>query len=182
MKYQQFLIGNAHLDPVWFWRWQDGFHEVKATFQSALDRLNEHKTFIFTCASAAYYAWVEENAPEMFGEIKRRVQEGRWVIVGGMWIQPDMNTPGGEALCRQLLYSKRYFMEKFNVDVQIGYNVDTFGHNAMTPMLLRKAGMDRYVWMRPGVHENADIPHRRLHEGGGRGAVEAGRPRQDQAQ
>ena len=158
MKYRQDLIGNAHLDPVWFWRWQDGFHEVKATFQSALDRLDEHDVFIFTCASAAYYAWVEENAPEMFEKIVRRVREGRWVIVGGMWIQPDMNTPCGESLCRQLMYSKRYFQQKFGVDVRIGYNVDTFGHNAMTPMLLNKAGMDRYVWMRPGVHENAAIP------------------------
>ncbi len=33
------LIGNAHLDPVWLWRFPDGLAEIKATFRSALDRI-----------------------------------------------------------------------------------------------------------------------------------------------
>ena len=80
------LIGNAHIDPVWLWQWKEGYHEVKATFRSALDRMNENPDFVFTCACACYYAWVEENDPEMFEEIRVRVKEGRWKIVGGMWI------------------------------------------------------------------------------------------------
>lgn len=152
------MIGNAHLDPVWFWPWQEGYQEVKATFQSALDRMEENEGFIFTCAGADYYRWVEENEPAMFEKIRMRVQEGRWVIVGGMWIQPDMNAPCGESLSRQLLYSQRYFKERFGVTVSTGYNVDTFGHNAMTPQLLKKGGIAQYVWMRPDKHENPDIP------------------------
>lgn len=152
------MIGSAHIDPVWLWQWQEGYQEVKATFQSALDRMIETPDFIFTCACADYYRWVEENEPAMFEKIRQRVREGRWVIVGGMWIQPDMNTPSGESLARQLMVSQRYFQEKFGVTVTTGYNVDTFGHNAMTPQLLRLAGMDSYVWMRPQMKENADIP------------------------
>ena len=75
-----------------------------------------------------------------------------------MWIQPDMNTPGGESLVRHLLYSQRYFYEKFGMTTSVGYNVDTFGHNAMTPQLLRRAGIKNYVWMRPSRQENAEIP------------------------
>lgn len=152
------MIGNAHLDPVWLWQWQEGYHEVKATFQAALDRLNETPGFVFTCACADYYRWVEENAPDIFAQIKERAAEGRWVIAGGMWIQPDMNTPSGESLARQLLYSQRYFHEKFGRTVRTGYNVDSFGHNAMTPQLLRCAGIENYVWMRPSVIENPDVP------------------------
>jgi len=152
------MIGNAHLDPVWLWQWQEGRHEIKATFQAALDRLNETPGFVFTCACADYYRWVEENAPDIFENIRKRVEEGRWVIVGGMWIQPDMNTPSGESLARQLLYSQRYFHEKFGVIARTGYNVDSFGHNAMTPQLLRLAGIENYVWMRPSVIENPDVP------------------------
>lgn len=152
------MIGNAHLDPVWLWQWQEGYHEVKATFQAALDRLNETPGFVFTCACADYYRWVEENAPEIFEKIQRCVAEGRWVIVGGMWIQPDMNTPSGESLARQLMFSQRYFHEKFGKTARTGYNVDSFGHNAMTPQLLRCAGVENYVWMRPSVIENPDIP------------------------
>ena len=40
-----YMIGNAHIDPVWFWTWQDGYQEVKATFRSALDRMNENPDF-----------------------------------------------------------------------------------------------------------------------------------------
>lgn len=152
------MIGNAHLDPVWLWQWQEGYHEVKATFRSALDRLREFDDFVFTCACACYYRWVEESDPEMFEEIRARVREGRWNIVGGMWIQPDMNTPSGESLLRQMLYSQRYFYEKFGLTVKTGYNVDSFGHNAMVPQLLSAGGMENYVWMRPSVRENPNIP------------------------
>ena len=68
-----YMIGNAHLDPVWLWQWRDGYHEAMATFRSALDRLNETPDFVFTCACACYYEWVEENDPAMFEEIRRRV-------------------------------------------------------------------------------------------------------------
>ena len=155
---KQLMIGNAHLDPVWFWRWQEGYQEVKATFRSALDRMNEFPGFIFTCACADYYRWVEENAPDMFEEIRSRVSEGRWVIVGGMWIQPDLNISSGESLARQLLLSQRYFKERFGLTASVGYNVDGFGHSAMLPQLYRKAGVSAYVWMRPGMHENSAIP------------------------
>ena len=60
------MIGNAHLDPVWLWNWQEGFQEVKATFRSALDRMNEDPDFVFTCSAASYYEWVEKNNPAMF--------------------------------------------------------------------------------------------------------------------
>ena len=67
-----YMIGNAHLDPVWLWQWRDGYHEAMATFRSALDRLNETPDFVFTCACACYYEWVEEKDPAMFEEIRRR--------------------------------------------------------------------------------------------------------------
>lgn len=155
MKHPIWFIGNAHIDPVWLWRWQEGFAEIKATFRSALDRMNEFDDFIFTCAGACYYQWVEENEPAMFEEIKRRVQEGRWVIAGGWWLQPDCNAPCGESFARHSLYSQRYYEKTFGTRAQFGYNVDSFGHNGMIPQLLSLSGMPRYVMMRPGEHEKA---------------------------
>ena len=148
-----YLIGNAHLDPVWMWRWQEGFAEIKATFKSALDRMNEFDDFKFTSACACYYQWVEKNAPDMFDEICRRVKEGRWEIAGGWYIQPDCNIPSGESFARQGLYSQRYFREKFGKIAKTGYNVDSFGHNGNLPQILKKSGMDYYVFSRPGTHE-----------------------------
>ena len=147
------MVGNAHLDPVWLWRWQEGSAEAKATVRSALDRMNENEDFIFVCSSASVYEWVEEFAPEMFEEVKARVKEGRFVIVGGWYVQPDCNLPGAEGFARQSLYSQRYFMEKFGTTAKIGYNVDSFGHNGMLPQILKKSGMTGYIFERPEIKD-----------------------------
>lgn len=154
------LIGNAHLDPIWLWRWQEGCGEVLQTFRSAVDRIKEYKKdgFVFTCSSASYYKWVEEIDPELFEEIRKLIKQGKWVPVNGWWVQPDCNMPSGESFARQALYSQLYYYEKFGKICQTGYNVDSFGHNAMLPQLLVNGGMKCYVMMRPGMHENAEIP------------------------
>jgi len=151
------LIGNAHIDPVWLWRWTDGFSEVKATFLSAVDRLNEYPGFVFTCAGACYYQWVEANCPELFHEIQRLVASGRWVPVNGWWIQPDCNLPCGESFARQSLYGQRYYLEKFGLICNTGYNVDSFGHNGMLPQIMRQSGMTHYVFMRPSDQEKPGL-------------------------
>lgn len=153
-----YMIGNAHIDPVWLWQWQEGFQEIKATFRSALDRMKEYPDFVFTSSSAAFYEWIENNDPVMFDEIRERIKEGRWAVVGGWWVEPDCNIPSGESFVRQGLYAQRYFKEKFGVIAHTGYNIDSFGHNAMLPQILKKCGICNYVFMRPGRHEKS-LPH-----------------------
>lgn len=148
-----YMIGNAHLDPVWLWQWQEGFQETKATFRSALDRMKEYPEFVFTNSSAMNYEWIENNEPKMFEEIKQRIKEGRWEIVGGWWNQPDCNIPGGESYVRHGLYGQHYFKNKFDVTAKVGFNVDSFGHNGMLPQILKKSGLDYYVMMRPNPQE-----------------------------
>ncbi len=152
------VVSNAHLDPIWLWRWQEGCGEVLQTFRSAVDRLKEYKGMIFTCSSASYYKWVEELDPELFAEIKKLVKKGRWVPVNGWWVQPDCNMPSAESFARQALYSQLYYYEKFGEICKTGYNVDSFGHNAMMPQLLVNGGMRCYVMMRPGMYENTEMP------------------------
>ena len=148
-----YLIGNAHLDPIWLWRWQEGFSEILATYRSALDRMKEFPNFKFTSACAVYYQWIEKVDPEMFQEIQERVKEGRWNIAGGWFLQPDCNIPSGESFARHGLISQRYFQEKFGIIAKVGYNVDSFGHNASLPQILKKSGMEGYVFMRPMPEE-----------------------------
>lgn len=147
------MIGDAHLDPVWLWRWQEGFQAIKATMQSALDRLGETPAFVFTASSSAYFAWLEENAPALFDQVRAQVKAGRIALVGGWWVQPDCNLPGGESFVRQALFGQRYLREKFGVQATVGYNIDSFGHHAMLPQLLSGAGLDSYVFMRPKPEE-----------------------------
>lgn len=152
------LIGNAHLDPVWLWQWHEGYTEVKATFRSALDRMKEFPDFKFTSACAAYYEWIHDSDPDMFEEIRQRVEEGRWSITGGWYIQPDCNMPSGESFARHGLVSQRFFRDHFGKIAKVGYNVDSFGHNGSIPTILKNSGMEAYVFMRPGPHEKPDVP------------------------
>ena len=148
-----YMIGNTHFDPVWEWTWDEAMASIRATFRSALDRMNEFPEYIFTSACSVYYMWIEKSDPKMFKEIQQRVKEGRWQLVGGQFIQPDCNIPCGESLARHSLVSQRYFKEKFGVTAKTGYNVDSFGHNGNLPKILKNSGMDNYVFMRPMPNE-----------------------------
>jgi alpha-mannosidase len=147
------MIGNAHIDPVWLWRWPEGYQEVRATFRSAVERMREYPEFVFTCDSVAHYAWVEESDPELFEEVRALVAEGRWELAGGWWVEPDCNLPCGESLVRQALYGQRWLHERFGRIAAVGANIDPFGHNASLPQILRSSGIDTYLFLRPGAHE-----------------------------
>ena len=151
--YHFWMIGHGHIDPVWRWTWEEGYQEVFATFRSVLDRMKEYPEICFVGSSPQFYAWVEEADPAMFEEIRQRVQEGRWNLVGGWWIEPDANLPLGESIARLGLYGQRYFQEKFGRRATIGFNPDTFGHPWTFPQILQQHGLDAYVFMRPMPHE-----------------------------
>ncbi|NPV67084.1 MAG: alpha-mannosidase [Anaerolineae bacterium] len=149
------MIGNAHIDPVWLWPWQEGFQEIRATFRSALDRMAEYDDFIFVASSAAFYEWVEHADPAMFEEIRQRVAEGRWQLVGGWWVEPDCNIPCGESFVRHGLIGQRYFKAKFGRTARVGFNIDSFGHSGSLPQILKKSGLDYYTFLRPMPHEKS---------------------------
>jgi alpha-mannosidase len=148
------MVGNAHLDPVWLWPWQEGYQEARATFWSAIERMEEYDDFVFTCDQVVLLSWVEESDPVLFSRIRERVAEGRWVNTGGWWVEPDCNMPSGESFVRQGLVGQRYLRSRFGKAATVGMNVDPFGHNAMLPQILRGQGMDSYCFLRPGPHES----------------------------
>jgi alpha-mannosidase len=149
------LVLNAHIDPVWLWPWQSGLDEVLATCRSACDRLDNHPDIIFTRGEAWAYDIVERTDPDLFARISAHVVTGRWEIVGGWWIQPDCNLPSALGLQRQIELGRDYFQSRFGQFPRIGFNVDSFGHAAALPGLMRRNGQDRYVMMRPQEHEMA---------------------------
>ncbi|HBI72023.1 MAG TPA: hypothetical protein DEG06_11360 [Lachnospiraceae bacterium] len=143
------MIGNTHIDPVWLWKKAEGMQEVKSSFSSALDRMNEFPDFKFTMSSISYLAWVKENCPDLFERIREKVKEGRWEIAGAMWVEPDCILPAGESFVRHFLYSKRFVEENFEIDPVVGYNVDSFGHTSNLPSILAGCGMKYYLFNRP---------------------------------
>ena len=154
------LISQAHLDPVWLWPERDGAAEALTTMQSAIERMRETSTMRFTRSSACTYRWAKETDPRLFKEIKKRIKENRWEVIGGWIEQPDCNIPSAESFLRQGLYGKGFFDSEFgpNGNTSIGYNPDSFGHAGGLPQLLQHSGFDAYVFMRPEPWDNPEIP------------------------
>jgi alpha-mannosidase len=143
------LIGHAHIDLAWLWRWEETVHDIAThTFLGTLAQMDKSPGLTFAQSQAAVYEAIEKNYPAIFPRIKEKVKGGTWIPVGGMWAEPDLNMPDGESFARQLLYGKKYFLEKFGVDVTVGWNPDGFGHNFQLPQILNKAGIKYYIFER----------------------------------
>lgn len=161
---QQFTIravGNSHIDMAWLWPWTETVEVVRNTFSSVLDLMREYPDFKFTMSSARTYEWMQEKYPDLYHQIEQRVKEGRWEVIGGMWVEPDLNMPDGESLVRQILVGKRYFQKNFGVDVKIGWNPDSFGYNWQLPQIYKRSGMDYFVTQKlMWAHEFTTFPYK----------------------
>ena len=138
-------VGNSHIDMAWLWPWTETVEVVRDTFGTALELMREYPDFKFTASTAQAYVWMQEKYPAIFREIQQRVKEGRWEVIGGMWVEPDLNMPDGESLVRQILYGKRYFQREFGVNINIGWNPDSFGYNWQLPQIYKRSGIDYFV-------------------------------------
>jgi alpha-mannosidase len=159
-QYKVRLVGNSHIDMAWLWPWTETVQVVHDTFRTALQLINEYPNFIYTQSSVRDFEWLRDKYPGEFNEIKKRVKEGRWELVGGMWVEPDLNMPDGESMVRQILVGKRWFQKEFNVDVNIGWNPDTFGYTWQLPQIYKKSGFDTFVTQKLGWNETTVFPHR----------------------
>ncbi len=143
------LICNAHLDPVWQWRWEEGCAEALSTFRTAVSLLQEHNDLIFNHNEALLYRWVREHDRRLFEEIQRLVKAGRWAVSGGWHLQPDVNLPGTESLIRHIQEGRSFFKKHFHVTPKVAYNFDSFGHSGGLPQILVQSGYRMYIHMRP---------------------------------
>ncbi len=152
------LTGNAHIDAAWLWPWTETVDVVKRTYGTALQLMYEYPGYTFTQSAAAYNEWLADKYPDMNAEIARRIKEDRWEIVGGMWVEPDLNMPDGESLVRQLLVGKRWYKQAYGVDVRIGWNPDSFGYTWQLPQIYKKSGVDYFVTQKMTWNDTNQIP------------------------
>jgi alpha-mannosidase len=152
------LSGNSHIDAAWLWPRSETIDVVKRTFGTALQLMDEYPGYTYTQSAAAYNDWMTDKYPEMGGEIKRRIQEGRWEVLGGMWVEPDLNVPDGESTARSILLGKRWFLDHYGIDVKIGWNPDSFGYNWQLPQIYKKSGIDYFVTQKMSWNDTNPLP------------------------
>lgn len=141
-----YLTGHAHIDLSWLWTKGETIHEIcPRTFSSVLNLMKKYPFLRYCQSSAQIYEWMENYYPQIFEEVRNNVKEGRWEVVGGSWVEHNANIPCGESLVRQYLFGKRYFLEKFGVDVKVAWLPDTFGFCWTMPQVLKKCGIDYFL-------------------------------------
>jgi alpha-mannosidase len=152
------LTGNAHIDAAWLWPWSESVDTVKRTFSTALQLMNEYPDYTFTQSAAAYNEWLADKYPPLNEAIHQRIQQGRWEVVGGMWVEPDLNLPDGESTARSLLIAKRWYLQQYGVDVHVGWNPDSFGYNWQLPQIYKKSGIDYFVTQKMSWNDTNKLP------------------------
>ncbi|BCL39454.1 alpha-mannosidase [Nostoc sp. MS1] len=144
-KFKIYLLGHAHLDLAWLWPVNETWNAAQNTFESVLKLQQDFPDLIFCHSTPALYAWIEEHRPDLFTAIQNSVAAGKWEIVGGFWVEPDLNLLSGESLVRQLLYGQRYVQEKFGKLSTVVWVPDTFGFCATLPQFLASAGIEYFA-------------------------------------
>jgi alpha-mannosidase len=152
-------VGHAHIDSAWLWPQRETMRKASRTFANVTALAGDYPEFVFACSQAQQYAWVKERYPEIFQRMRAAVKAGQWAPVGGMWVEADGNLPGGEALARQLVHGKRFFLDEFGVDCRGVWLPDSFGYTAAYPQLARLAGMDWFLTQKISWNQTNKFPH-----------------------
>lgn len=153
------VTGHAHIDLAWLWPYAETRRKARRTFHTALQLMKQFPDFVFNQSTAAYYAQIEEDDPELFVAIQESVKKGNWETVGAMWVEPDTNMPTGESFVRQLLYGQRYFEKKFGVRHRVCWLPDCFGFSGALPQLLNQAGVDSFFTIKVNWSETNKFPY-----------------------
>ena len=121
--------------------------------------MDEDPDFTYAMSSAQQYAWLEEEHPDLFARMKRRIEEGRFIPVGGMWVESDNMIPSGESLVRQITFGRRYFKEHLGVAPRGIWLPDSFGYTGSWPQIARRAGFDWFLTQKISWNDTTKFPH-----------------------
>ncbi|ONI87582.1 alpha-mannosidase [Actinosynnema sp. ALI-1.44] len=152
-------VGHAHIDSAWLWPQRETIRKTARTFATATALAQEYPEFVFACSQAQQYAWIKQHQPVIFERIAAAVKSGQWAPVGGMWVESDANLPGGEALARQLVHGKRFFLDEFGYECEEVWLPDSFGYTAAFPQLARLAGARWFLTQKMSWNQTNKMPH-----------------------
>lgn len=152
-------VGHAHMDLAWLWPIRETIRKGARTFSTALRMMERYPDYVFGASQPQLYQWIKEHYPGLYEQVKSRIAEGRWEIQGAMWVEPDSNVSGGEALVRQILYGKRFYEKEFGKTPRSLWVPDIFGYTASLPQLLVKSGIEYMVTQKLSWNTYNDYPH-----------------------
>ncbi|MFG2953851.1 alpha-mannosidase [Streptomyces sp. NPDC048291] len=156
-------VGHAHIDSAWLWPLRETVRKVARTTANMTALIEDEPDFVFAMSQAQQWAWVKEHRPEVWARVKKAVAEGRFVPAGGMWVESDTNMPGSEAMARQFVHGKRFFLDEFGIENDEAWLPDTFGFAAGLPQIIRAAGSTRLLTQKISWSQTNKFPHHTFH-------------------
>ncbi|MBT0566399.1 glycoside hydrolase family 38 C-terminal domain-containing protein [Williamsia sp. CHRR-6] len=154
-----YAVGHAHIDSAWLWPVRETIRKCARTFSNVLALMDDDPDFVFACSSAQQLTWIKERYPALFERIRAKVADGQFVPVGGMWVESDTNMVGGEAMARQLLVGKTFFLDEFGVECEEVWLPDSFGYSASLPGIFRAAGARWFLTQKISWNTTNRMPH-----------------------
>ncbi|HOO55278.1 MAG TPA: glycoside hydrolase family 38 C-terminal domain-containing protein [bacterium] len=158
-QYTMYLLGYSHIDLAWLWDYREGENVWRDTARTVFSLYEEYPDFIFTETQSHGYKWMEDDYPEIYKDLHKYYDQGRWEITGGTWSEHDSNLPSGEGFVRQFLYGKLYFRDKFNKDVIVAWTPDSFGYNWNLPQIIKKSGMIGFLTQKINWNDTTRFPY-----------------------
>ncbi|QPP06209.1 alpha-mannosidase [Streptomyces bathyalis] len=152
-------VGHAHIDSAWLWPLRETVRKVARTASNMVNLMDDHPDFVFAMSSAQQLEWIKNYRPEVYAKVKKKVADGQFVPVGGMWVESDTNMVGGEAMARQFVYGKRFFLEEFGVETREVWLPDSFGYTAAMPQIVKLAGAKWFLTQKISWSETNKFPH-----------------------
>ncbi|UGY93986.1 alpha-mannosidase [Streptomyces gobiensis] len=152
-------VGHAHIDSAWLWPLRETVRKVARTASNMVNLMDGHPEFIFAMSQAQQFAWLKEHRPEVYAKVKKKVADGQFVPVGGMWVESDTNMVGGEAMARQFLYGKKFFLDEFGIDTKEVWLPDSFGYTAAMPQIVKLAGAEWFLTQKISWSQTNKFPH-----------------------
>ncbi|MFF0633696.1 alpha-mannosidase [Nocardia sp. NPDC004151] len=152
-------VGHAHIDTAWLWPLRETVRKVARTTANMTALLDAEPDFIYTMSQAAQYDFLKQHRPEVYARVKQAVAEGRFVPAGGMWVESDTNMPGSEAMARQFVHGKRFFLEEFGIENEEAWLPDTFGFAAGLPQIIKAAGSKWLLTQKISWSQTNTFPH-----------------------
>jgi alpha-mannosidase len=145
-----FVIPHSHWEGAVFLTHEEYLEMGLPIILDVLKLLQAYPHYRFVLDQVSFVRPFLKRYPEEQSTFRRLVSEGRLQLVGGLDIMPDVNMPSGESFIRQMLYGKAYYRENLGVEATVGWFLDTFGHHAQMPQLLKLGGYKSF-WFARGV-------------------------------
>lgn len=151
--------GHAHIDSAWLWPVRETIRKCARTWSNALELLEDNPELTFSASSAQQYKWMKDHYPQVWERLKAAVADGRFVPVGGMWVESDTNMPGSEAMARQFIAGQKFFREELGIQCEEAWLPDSFGYSGALPQIARAAGARWFLTQKLSWNETNVMPH-----------------------